>query len=605
MGEFTGAKPAAKESGTRGGPARASHTEPRQEPLEALQTLLCRLAEQEEGTQGLLTLAEAVARQLNGQLTEVWERVPEKPEGESLRRVARWTVDGSAPKQAPSAAYVSRLRQLPGLHADRPFPELPSELAGGPRPACLLAQPIELPGKPLGVLTLYRDEPSDTATVQWFRAFVAVAALALDHSRLSRENEKAIAQMQSVIEASKVLHSTLELDELLELVLKLATSEAAADRGTVFLADPQKRELWSLVALGLERQEIRLPFGRGIAGTVAESGQVMNIPDAYQNPLFDPSFDERFGYRSRNILCLPIRNNRGEVLGVLQLINKKTGAFGQEDIDILQTLSVHMALALENAQRHKELLARQRIEKEMALARNIQRSLLPLAPPVVPGYDIAVLHEPCFEVGGDYYDFLSLGANTLLLVVADVEGKGVASALIMSNLQATLRALVVNQHSLEVIVGSLNRMIREDTRSQKFLSIFLGLIDRRGRGIHYVNAGHVPPVIVRGENEVIPLENGGIVIGLFDSPEYERGSAKLLPGDVLLFCTDGIVEAMNAEREEYGSERLAEAARRYRQHPAQELVDLVRAEVQEFSQEGTHVDDRILMAVKVEEPPGE
>ena len=141
------------------------------------------------------------------------------------------------------------------------------------------------------------------------------------------------------------------------------------------------------------------------------------------------------------------------------MLNKKKGPFTDEDTDFLLTLSGHMALALENAQLHQQLLEKERMERELALARGIQRSLLPETTPTVEGFDIALINEPCYAVGGDYYDFLTLGPHTLLVVIADVEGKGVSSALVMSNLQATLRALVLHLHSLNEIAEALNRMI--------------------------------------------------------------------------------------------------------------------------------------------------
>jgi sigma-B regulation protein RsbU (phosphoserine phosphatase) len=238
----------------------------------------------------------------------------------------------------------------------------------------------------------------------------------------------------------------------------------------------------------------------------------------------------------------------------------------------------------------------------MALARQIQRSLLPDAPPVVPGYELAVLNEPCFEVGGDYYDFLNLGPQTLLLVIADVEGKGVSSALVMSNLQATLRALVMHLHSLEVLALSLNEMICTDTKSEKFLSIFLGLVDTRRRGLHYINAGHVPPILINGKTgEYKLLEEGGTVIGLFPRAEYNRGAASLAPGDILVCCTDGILESMNPKEEEYGNDRLAACIARNRTKSAPAIVEAVLADVTEFSRGGDHMDDKVLMIMKVNE----
>ena len=197
-------------------------------------------------------------------------------------------------------------------------------------------------------------------------------------------------------------------------------------------------------------------------------------------------------------------------------------------------------------------------------------------------------------------DFLNLGPQSLLLVVADVEGKGVSSALVMSNLQATLRALVMHLHSLEVLTMSLNEMMYNDTKSQKFLSVFLGLVDTRRNGLHYINAGHVPPILIRGEQgEYRQLSEGGTVVGLFPQTEYTRGSVKLATGDVLVCCTDGIVEAANAQEDEYGTERLAACVTRHRSKSAAAIVDAVSADVAAFSAGGTHVDDKVLMVTKV------
>ena len=463
----------------------------------------------------------------------------------------------------------------------------------------ILAQPLQVSNRPAGLLAIYcRKQPPPEAP-GWAQIYAAMTGATLDSARALSESRKAITQLQFLVEASQVLNSTLNLGDLLDLILNLACKETNADRGSVFLVDRDRREVWTIVAHGLEEQEIRLAFGQGVAGYVAQTGQTLNIDDAYSSPHFDPSFDERFHYRTRNLLCAPIRNRTGEIVGILQLLNKREGRFAREDEEFLNTLSVHMALALENARLHRELLEKQWLERELALARRIQRGLLPDAPPVVPGFDIAVLNEPSHEVGGDYYDFLTLGPNTLLVVIADVEGKGVTSALTMSNLQATLRALVMHLHSLEVITLSLNEMILAGTHAEKFLSIFLGLVDTRRTGLHYINAGHIPPIVVRANGEVLKLEEGGTLIGLFDAAEYKRASLKLLPGDVLLCCTDGITKAQNAEKEEFGLERLVEVARAHRHLSAQQIVDKVARQVSSFAGASTHSEDKVLMVLKL------
>lgn len=459
-------------------------------------------------------------------------------------------------------------------------------------------------GHLLAILAAYSAEGIDDELLSWWKLYADMSALKVADVLLEQEQQKQITQLSLLFEATRLLNSTLDLAELLDLILKIARQEVKADRGSVFLVDSANKQLWSIVASGLgDQEEIRIPFGTGVVGQVAQTGEVINVDDAYSLPFFESSFDQKFGYRTKSLLSLPIKHHSGKTVGVIQLLNKLGGAsFNADDIDFLTKLSGHMAMALDNAQLHRDQLVKQRMEKELALARTIQRSLLPEAPPIIPGFQLAVLNEPCFEVGGDYYDFLPLGPHTLLLVVADVEGKGVGSAMVMSNLQATLRALVNHLHSLEVLATSLNEMIYLDTKSEKYLSCFLGLVDTKRGGLHYINAGHVPPMLVRADKSgVALLEEGGTVIGLFPRSEYRRGSVQLNPGDVLVCCTDGILEACNHKEEEFGKERLAESIARHQAKSAQAMVDAVLSEVTAFAKTGKYGDDKVLMVLKMNE----
>ena len=451
-----------------------------------------------------------------------------------------------------------------------------------------------------GLLAVYSNASAPEPVLGLWRTYAEMCTIKVPDVLDSQQKQKQITQLSLLFEATRLLNSTLDLAELLELILKIARQEVKADRGSVFLVDHKHKELWSIVAFGLDHQEIRMPWGKGIAGHVADTGETVNVEDAYELPFFEASFDQRFNYRTRSLLGMPIRHHSGQIVGVIQLLNKTTGPhFTAEDEDFLSKLSGHMALALENARLHRESLEKQRMEKELALARGIQRSLLPDEPPVIPGFELAVANEPCFECGGDYYDFLHLGPQSLLLVVADVEGKGVSSALVMSNLQATLRALVMHLHSLEVLALSLNEMIYNDTKSEKYLSCFLGLVDTRRNGLHYINAGHVPPILVDGTTgKYSLLEEGGTVVGLFPKTDYTRGTAQLKSGDILVCCTDGILEACDERDEEFGSEQLAAAVIKHRDKTAPAIIESVLAEVNQWCH-GVQADDKVLMVMKV------
>ena len=425
----------------------------------------------------------------------------------------------------------------------------------------------------------------------------AALALALAERRGTME------ELSSIIEATKKLNSTLDLGELIHIILQIATRQTKARRGTVFLVDAEKNEIWSLVGLGLEQQVIRLPADRGIAGWVAQNGRSVRLENAYDDPRFEPEVDRRIGFTTKRLLCLPIRNEAGAIVGVLQLLNKEE-PFTSEDEAFLDALSAHVAIALEKAQLHRERVEKEKLERDLSLAREIQAGLLPDAPPVMPGIEIAVSHRASQMVGGDYYDFVQLPPHEsggLLIVVADVEGKGAASALVMANVQATLHALADQPGPLEKLPATINqKMLAAGSggRRTKYLSMFLALLDESGKKLRYVNAGHVPPAVIRADGSCEWLTEGGMVVGLLPEQEYSSGVLALGKDDLLVACTDGITEAMDADGNEFGRPRLAELVAKLRALAPQEILDGVLEAVNTHARGGVYEDDRILMVLK-------
>jgi phosphoserine phosphatase RsbU/P len=423
------------------------------------------------------------------------------------------------------------------------------------------------------------------------------------------ERRGSVEELSSIVEATKRLNSTLDLGELIHIILQIATRQTGAERGTVFLVDRERGEIWSLVGLGLNQVVIRLPLERGIAGWVAREGKPVRLEDVYTDPRFEPEIDRKLGFRTRQLLCLPIRNEAGNIIGVLQLLNKPE-AFTPEDEAFLDALSSHVALALERAQFHRERVEKEKMERDLALAREIQAGLLPDAPPKWKGIEIVVTHRATQMVGGDYYDFLPVSgekADSLLLVVADVEGKGAASALVMANVQATLHALADHLGPLEELPANINNKLLGASRTSsgcgrmtKYLSMFLALVEDRGRRLRFVNAGHVPPAVIRADGTSEFLEAGGMVVGLLPDAEYEGGAVELNPGDMLVACTDGITEAMDPAGNEFGRPRLVELVKQNRTRKLEDLLRLVIVEVEDYSRGGLYEDDRILMLLRVQ-----
>ncbi|MBI4418550.1 MAG: GAF domain-containing protein [Ignavibacteriales bacterium] len=185
------------------------------------------------------------------------------------------------------------------------------------------------------------------------------------------ESNSSFARLQKLIEASKNINSTLDLDKLLGRILDAATKSIDADRGTLYLVDDIKKELWSKVLQGENMVEIRLPVGKGLAGFVAETGEIINIPDAYNDSRFNPEVDKKTGYRTHNMLCMPMKNKDGKIIGVFQLLNKKDGAFGKEDEQFIDALSAHASVAIENARLAQEMVANERLSAVGRMASTI------------------------------------------------------------------------------------------------------------------------------------------------------------------------------------------------------------------------------------------
>ncbi|MGB2867695.1 MAG: GAF domain-containing protein, partial [Bacteroidota bacterium] len=220
-----------------------------------------------------------------------------------------------------------------------------------------------------------------------------------------------VRRLESLVEASKILNTTFDLDKLLTLILDLATRNLNAARGTIYLLDEVKKELWSRVLKGKKVVEIRLPVGTGIAGYVAKTGKTVNVENARKDRRFYAGIDERSGFHTKTMLCMPMNNREGRMIGVFQIINKRSGEFGKEDRLFLEAFSDHAALAIENARLHQAAVEKERVEKEIQIAAGIQQRLLPKSIPQVPHYELAAEASPCKAIGGDFYDIVPLDEN--------------------------------------------------------------------------------------------------------------------------------------------------------------------------------------------------
>ncbi len=363
-----------------------------------------------------------------------------------------------------------------------------------------------------------------------------------------------LERLRTLVEASKLINSSIDPDALFASILTVARNELHFDRGTLWFVDDEKKEIWTKVAGEFRATR---PIGTGIAGTVVATGEPIILHDAYADPRFDRTADEKTGYRTKSMLCVPIRNRDRKIVGALQLLNKTNGGFGTADLDFLNSISEHMAIAMENATLHLELLEKQRMEDELKLGREIQSRLLPQPPIDVLDTHLAALSVPCYEVGGDYYDFLELPDGDLGLAIGDVSGKGVSAALIMSSVQAALRVAAPIEEDLARLVQRLNALIYRSARGRKYATFFFGRFTPSTGLLRYVNAGHNPPFIAV-DGKLDELMSTGKPIGILPDSTYHELSVEIPPGATLFLYTDGLNEAADPDEEEFGYDRLRE-----------------------------------------------
>ncbi len=437
---------------------------------------------------------------------------------------------------------------------------------------------------------------------------LSVRLRALNHHFMAETERNALearlelSKRERLIEATKKLNSTLDLEVLLQIIIDLALEMVNGDRGTVYLVDEKKNELWAKVAKGLagaERVQIHLPMGKGIAGYVAATGDTINIPDAYLDPRFSPDFDKSTGYRTTSILCMPMRNKGGNIVGVFQLLNKRNGTFTREDEVLIESLSVHAAIAIENARLYEQERQKILLERDLTAAREVQMSLIPKELPEIPGYEFAARTIPAKEVGGDLFDFHPINDTKLALCLGDVSGKGLPASLVMANLLAILRSQAFHHNSsVRESVQRSNRQLHQYTGSDKFVTLFYGVLDTQHHQLTFTNAGQELPFVLSGDAVPRRLEPGGVPLGMLEDFPYAEDTVQLLPGDTVVMSSDGVSEAMNELGEQFGEERLAALLIANQTMPTSELLQCIVAAVENHVAGVSQSDDITIVVVK-------
>lgn len=441
---------------------------------------------------------------------------------------------------------------------------------------------------------------------------------ALDIFSKKKKNKKVLSDLRYLLDQMNLVHEvSMQISErkslarLLTEIMESSKTVMNAEASSLLLYDPGDKALHFQVATGEKGTLVRkysVEMGEGIAGWVAKHRKEQLIEDCYKDSRFNPSFDERTNFRTKSMICVPLVRKR-KLLGVIQVINKKDGqVFTDADLTTFSTLASQCAISIENAQLIEIQIESEALERELRTARDIQNHLLPATLPVYDDLDIAAKLIPARMVGGDYYNFVKINDRQSLFFIADVSGKGIPAALIVSTIFSCLKTylnLNPKKFDLLTLVYSMNRALIESTTLDRYATVWFGLYDHRAQTLTSINAGHNPPYIFR-QNRQTPLElkKGGIILGVMEVP-FENEVVEIRQGDVLAFFTDGVTEAWNKKEEDYGELRLIKVIKKAMKKSAPEILAAIKDDVDEHVSGAPQSDDFTCAVVKMLSPNGQ
>ncbi len=515
---------------------------------------------------------------------EDWEDLLVLSQSETAARplIARLLGHWCQTHRAEAAAlYLERgaLLERECVHGEREFPDTYDPAAPSPE----FARGLALVRLPAGAL-LYA--PGDVPLADASTLLISEAAKALRLERLLKEHRVQAnyrgVELEALYDVGLKVASTLDLEQLSEEILLHAVMLLDARRGALYL-------------LGPEGYRLERTFGGE-----AEAAFAAHDPSLARFVAGEPA-PESLLPGARHLLGVSIEIE-GSPRGLIAVGDKESrrgvGPFRAADRRSLGLFANQAAIALENARLHLQALEKERLEREMSLAAEIQRQILPKGSPDLPGYEIAGWNRPAAQVGGDYYGYLDAGAGRFGFALGDVSGKGMPAALLVSTLHSALRLLAERDGVGPEFLERLNTHLADSSTANKFVTLFFAQLHPESGALDYLNAGHNPALLLRRDGQLDELGAGGVPLGLIRAARFESQRTEIAPGDLLCLYSDGITEATAPDDEEFGMERLGAILAAHRDMPLPELIESIDGAVTAFAQGQPQADDQTVVLVR-------
>ena len=418
---------------------------------------------------------------------------------------------------------------------------------------------------------------------------------------MKNKNYDRIFREEEIFKITNMVSGDFELQEVLNKLAETAVRITAVKACSIRLLDSDQQELEMCTHYGLSE-------GYRNKGKVSKNDPIIKAAFEGEAAVIDDmQEDNRVRYQvaakddglvSQLTVAMKYRK---KAIGVLRLYRGEKKGFDQDDVTLARMVANQCAVAISNARLLSEAIEGAQMAEQMRLAGIIQRRMIPQEPPIISGLDIAAIYNPCYQVGGDLYDFIKLDENRVVIAIADVMGKGMPSAMMMGLFRGALRAYADGDcggNTIESIVAKLNKAACRDCRNGEFITMFIGMVDTANMKLTYCNCGHEPTILLRDDN-TIDLEEGGLVLGIVENPEYNVNTIKLKPNDTFLFYTDGLIDAVNFDDRFWGRGRMLQVLREVSNEQAEIMVrDMLRYR-RRFVGLARQLDDTSVVIVKV------
>lgn len=461
-----------------------------------------------------------------------------------------------------------------------------------------LAVPLITKNKVIGVIDIEAPEPGyfKENHARLLTLIASRIAVSVDNARLYSRVLKQANTLTLLNEISRDLTSILNLDQLLKRIGDLVLKVIDYQMFSVLLVDDTRQKLVHRFSLRF-KESIQLkhdiPIGRGLVGAAAQNKEVVLAPDV--------SKDQRYiklNAETRSELCIPLIY-KDEVIGVLDLEHTRRGYFNDDHVRTMGTLAAQIAIAIENARLYERLAREeQRLERDLAMAREVQHHLLPPSCPVLKNAELAARFNPAHAIGGDMYDFLDYKAPHAFITIGDVSGKGAPAALYAALVGGILRSMAPTEPSPMQMLHAVNHSLNQRRLDAQFVVLTCALWDDEKKTMNVANSGMPRPIHCR-DGHAHMIESAGLPLGMFETVTYDETLIHAQPGDVFVFFSDGIVDASNARDDQFGRVRIEHTIVKYAKKNAVEIADALFQAANDFSEGAPVFDDQTVVVLKV------